>query len=323
MNKFFKKNKSTSPVECKKTVLCFPEHLPCHNLSASGQSINFLDISSDNTEKFTDNLTVPKPVKRSRTLSFDGVLKTLNQLSSLDLFLKVPSNDRRSSCGDSNKRKNSSETNFSLSNSINPIFCSSKSPPTSKCVHCVHLVSLPNSHLKSPEASSDFSFTSSNKSDSFLSDFSDCSDLREDSTTCAHRRSPPIIIHDASLDQQSHAESPPTDKTNLTVEFQSSAEDLENHSDNSFYECSWQEAESLQVPMLKPRSSSLDATPHATTSQSNNSDTLCVDNEAIKQQRSASVDVKLPTAEVSNYMACFDNCKFVSFKSRIKFIYVV
>ena len=72
-------------------------------------------------------------------------------------------------------------------------------------------------------------------------------------------------------------------------------------------ELAWKEIVTLQVPLYKPRSSSLDATftmpIHQAPDDRRNSCEYLIVSDPMKQQRSTSVDVSLPTDDTTNYRA--------------------
>lgn len=357
MNKFFRKSKSPSPKPSKKAnpTLLHQHHshqeaivVVTDESSTSEPSItspcNTPDDVKEASNAALSSLKVPKSVRRTRTLSFDGMLKTLNQLSSKDLFLKIPFNDRRLSCGDSEKDKSSADNTLSASIlSIEPN--SPKSPPVNslKCVHCMHLASFLGADnfnvVKSLGGSSfsPFPFSSNSNSDTNIStsDFSDTSEnhyhppqttlLHLSTTITTHNRHSPPIIVSAPINDPPIFEKPTANRSCLTIDFQSSTEDFESdkildvsantsicsNASLSSFEASneWQEAETLQVPLIKPRSSSLDANyqPPDATATNHTYHLLQVDADALKQHRSTSVDVSLPTDESFNYKAILPN----------------
>lgn len=407
MNRFFRKSKSPSPnlsekPKSKSPSLSSSAETPRGSLAeqeplvSKGVAVDDSSLSehshvssctaSDDSKDFPSVVTLEVPVTKSRSLSFDGMIKTLNQLGSKDVFLKVPANDRSwAECG---KGSLSSQTNSTSQSTSNLTLMSapgqSSSPKGSesqfKCIHCMYLNSLAEADnfavvgdlcgqamvASVPPRTGQRASISSNSScsavtGSDLSDFSENESSDKSSTSSNFQRgginsyrsrnlqsmerlSPPIfvsaaeplplaptIVNEGEISRNDYSGrsfsvySYAVEGKEKTGNEPNSCADSEKASTCSNFSLSsscdpletrisdWKEAVTLQVPLFKPRSSSLDVQYNIELHAGNGGSSddrrssceqlLSDDGDPYKQQRSTSVDVSLPTEGSTDYKA--------------------
>ena len=398
MNRFFRKSKSPSPSISEKSKVKSASETPQSSvehdsLGSKGVVVDDSSLSehshissctaSDDSKDFPSVVTLEVPVTKNRSLSFDGMIRTLNQLGSKDSFLKVPANDR--SWADCGKGSLSSQTNSTSQSTSNLTLMStpgqSSSPKGSesqfKCIHCMYLNSLAEADnfvvvgdlcgqarvTSAPPRARQRASISSNSScsaltGSDLSDYSENESSDRSSTNSNFQRggdsygsrnphgmerlSPPIFVSAAdpvplaptiaNEGISRHDSGPCFDVNSYSIEAKeeignepNSCADSEKASTCSNFSLNsscdplearisdWKEAVTLQVPLFKPRSSSLDVQYNIELHAGNGGSSddrrssceqlLSVEGDPYKQHRSTSVDVNLPTEGSTDYKA--------------------